>query len=342
MPADPVGKDAERPVVGRGGKRFRGDDHRRIDVRYHAALSGANPNLGRLHRAPERRVDDVGERLVDRDAVAVLDLDQHVERRRRLPLEHRLLRSTAAGLLVGKGHALDAAEQVVEGRVDEQVLERLAVRGRDQLHAALGDGARGRGLELGADLVDDDHLGHVVLDRLDHHRVLQKRSLHLHPARPADARMRDVAVSSDLVRGVDDHDSLAQLVGEQPRALAQHRGLADPRTAEQENALPAHDDVADDLASPGDRAPNPHGQADDPAGPVANRRNAMQRALDSGAVVVAELADVVGHVIEVGRRDRMVRQQHLATGDAGFGLAAQVEHDLQKLPWIGPLVQCSR
>ena len=48
--------------------------------------------------------------------------------------------------------------------------------GADQLDAALGDGAGGLGLQLGPDLVDDDDLGHVVLDRLDHHRVLERRA----------------------------------------------------------------------------------------------------------------------------------------------------------------------
>ena len=56
------------------------------------------------------------------------------------------------------------------------------------------------GLQLGPDLVDDDDFGHVVLDRLDHHRVLLGRGADLHPARVADARVRDVAVAGDLVR----------------------------------------------------------------------------------------------------------------------------------------------
>ena len=71
---------------------------------------------------------------------------------------------------------LDAADQVRQRRVQHQVFERVAVRGGDELHAALGDRARRGRLELGADLVDDDDLGHVVLDRLDHHRVLQRRA----------------------------------------------------------------------------------------------------------------------------------------------------------------------
>ena len=84
-------------------------------------------------------------------------------------------------------------------------------------------------LELGADLVDDDDLGHVVLDRLDHHLVLERRRADLHPARLADGRVRDVAVAGDLVAGVDDDDALAHVVGQDAGGLAQHRRLADAR-----------------------------------------------------------------------------------------------------------------
>jgi hypothetical protein len=79
-----------------------------------------------------------------------------------------------------------------------------------------------------SDLVDDDDLGHVVLDRLDHHLVLERRRADLHPARLADRRVRDVAVAGDLVAGVDDHHALAHVVGQDAGGLAEHRGLADP------------------------------------------------------------------------------------------------------------------
>ena len=47
--------------------------------------------------------------------------------------------------------------------------------------------------------LDHDHLGHVVLHRLDHHLVLQGRPGHLHAARPADGGMGDVAIAGDLM-----------------------------------------------------------------------------------------------------------------------------------------------
>jgi hypothetical protein len=106
---------------------------------------------------------------VDREAVAILDLDGDVEGGRGLALQHGFLRAPPLGFLIGERHALDAADEVVERWVHHQVLDGVAVRGADQLDAALGDGARGQRLLLGRDLVDDDDFGHVVLHRFDHH-----------------------------------------------------------------------------------------------------------------------------------------------------------------------------
>jgi hypothetical protein len=190
------------------------------------------------------------------------------------------------------------------------------VRGRDELHASLGDGAGCGGLLLGPDLVDDDDLRHVVLDRLDHHRVLQRRRRDLHPAGATDARMGNVAVACDLVRGVDDHDALSHLVGEDARDLAEQRGLADAGTAKQQDAATGFDDIPDDLHRPVDRAADAEGEPDDFAGTVAERRDAVQRPLDSRAVVAAELPDVADDVGEVLRRDLALRERLLAPGEA--------------------------
>ena len=139
-----------------------------------------------------------------------------------------------------------------------------------ELDAALGDRSRRGSLELSPDLVDDDDLGHVVLDGLDHHGVLLGRSADLHPPRLADAGMRDVAVAGDLVRRVDDHDPLAEVVGEDAGDLAKHRRLTDARPAEDEDRLPRLGDVADDVDRPEHRATDAARQPDDLAGAVAD------------------------------------------------------------------------
>ena len=93
----------------------------------------AHPDLGWLVLAAEGLVDGLGDRHVDRHAVALLDLHEDVEGGRRLALEHGLLGPAAARLLVGEGDRLDAAEQVVEGGVDQQVVEGHDDQGDGQL-----------------------------------------------------------------------------------------------------------------------------------------------------------------------------------------------------------------
>ena len=166
-------------------------------------------------------------------------------------------------------------------RVEHQVVEVVAVGRADQLDAALGDRPGRLGLELGPDLVDDDDLGHVVLDRLDHHLVLERRRPDLHPAGLADRRMGDVAVAGDLVRGVDDDDALAEVVGEDAGRLAEHRRLADARPAHDQDRLPALDEVVDDVDRAVDGPPDPAGQPDDLAAPVADRADPVERPLDA-------------------------------------------------------------
>ena len=123
---------------------------------------------------------------------------------------------------------------------------------------------------------------------------------HLHAPRAADARVRDVAVAGDLVGGVHDDDPLVEVVRQHARRLAQHRRLADARPAHDEHRLArTRRGRSIDLDGAEDRAPDAAGEADDLAAPVADGRDAVQRALDAGAVVLAERADVVDDVLDV-------------------------------------------
>jgi len=267
---------------------------------------------------------------MDGQTITVMNLDEYVEGGRRLAFEYGLLSSATARLLVGEGDGLDAAQQIVQGGVDQQVLEGIAMRGGHQLHPALGDGSGRRRLQLGADLVDDDHLGHVVLDGLDHHGMLQRRSANLHPPRAADPGMRDVTITADLVRGVDDDHPLLHLIGQHAGALAQHRRLADARAPQQQDALPADDHVLDDVDRAGDGPADPAGDAHDLAAAIADHRDAVERALDASPVVVTERSDPARDELEVFRGDRRLVEDHLVVGKAGLGLAAQVEHHFQQ------------
>ena len=110
-----------------------------------------------------------------------------------LRFEHGLTRAAAARFFVRKCDRVDAAHEVRKRRIHQQIFERLAVRGADELHAALGDRASGHRFLFRADLVDDDDLRHVILDGFDHHVVLLGDARDLHAACVPDAGVRDIA-----------------------------------------------------------------------------------------------------------------------------------------------------
>ena len=151
--------------------------------------------------------------------------------------------------------------------------------------------------------------------------------------------MRDVAVAGDLVRGVDDDHALVHLVGEHARDLAQHRRLADAGAAEQQHALPALHDVLDRRDRAEDGAADAAGEADDAPAAVADAGDAVQRALDAGAVVLAELADARDDVVDVALRDLALAEHDLAAGEAGLRQAAEVHDDLEQLVLVGAVAQ---
>ena len=216
-----------------------------------------------LHLAAQQQVIDRARHVRVHDhVVPILDLHDHVEGGRGLALEHRFLGAPPPRLFVAQRHGLDAADEVTQRGVLHQIIERVAVRGADELHAALGDRARRQGLELRADLVDHDHLGHVVLDRLDHHGVLAQWRADLHAPGAPDARVRDIAVPGDLIGRIDHDDALVQVVGEHAGHLAQERGLADAGLAEQQNALARLHDIADNRDRAEDGPSDTAGQPD--------------------------------------------------------------------------------
>src|SRR5437762_12111660 len=99
--------------------------------------------------------------------------------------------------------------------------------------------------------------------------------------------MRNVAVASDLVRGVDDDDALPHLVREHARDLAKERGLADARTAEEQDAPSGFDDVAYDLHRPVTRPPDAQRETYDLARAVAKRAHAVEGTFGLGAGIGA-------------------------------------------------------
>ncbi len=199
----------------------------------------------------------------------------------------------------------------------------------DQLHAPLGDGAGGGGLQLPADLVDHDHFGVVVFDSFDHHFVLQHGLAHLHAACFAHGRVRNVAVAADLVGCVHDDDALG--LRQDARRLAQQGGLAHSRPPQDQHGLAGLDDVLDDVHRAVHGAAHAQRQTHNVGAPVADGGDAVQRALDAGAVVGVELARAVVHVVDLGPRHLDLAQSDLAVHKARRRHAPQVQDDLQQV-----------
>src|SRR5690606_6446283 len=104
-----------------------------------------------------------------------------------------------------------------------------------------------------------------------------------------DRRVRNVAITRDLVAGIDDHDAAQQVVGQHAGKLAKHGRLSHARAAEQEDAFARLNEVLDDADRAVHGATDAAGEAYDVTGPVAYRGDAVKGALDTGTVVIAEL-----------------------------------------------------
>jgi hypothetical protein len=245
------------------------------------------------------RINGAGRIVVNHDLVAVHDFHDRIECRRPFAFAYGLLGPAQSRLLVAQGDGLNAADQVRQRRVRNEVFEAVSMGGRDELHAALCDGPRGRGLVFSADLVDDDHLGHVVFDRLDHHGVLAIGVWHLHSAGGADRRVRYIAIAGDLVGGIDHDDALCEIVRKDAGRFAQTRCLPDARRAEEQNTHAALEQVAYGFNGAEHCAPDAQRKSHHAPLPIANGRHAVQRAGNAGAVVGVELTDSRNDEIEI-------------------------------------------
>ncbi len=142
--------------------------------------------------------------------------------------------------------------------------------------------------------------------------------------------MRDVAVPGDLVRRVDDHDALRQVIGEDARDLAQHRRLANTGSSEKKDAPARLDDVPDDLDRPVDGAADPERDANDLPRAIPQRADAVEGPLDTRAVVATELPDVRDDIREILGGHLALRQQVLTAHEARFRETTEIHHDLEE------------
>ncbi len=103
--------------------------------------------------------------------------------------------------------------------------------------------------------------------------------------------------------------------------------LPTPGRPEQTDRLAAAQHVEQDVDRSVDGPADAAGEADDLAGAVANRADAVQRLLDAGAVVGAERRDARADVRDVFVAYRRVGEILEVALEARFGRAPEVEHD---------------
>jgi len=139
--------------------------------------------------------------------------------------------------------------------------------------------------------------------------------------------MRHVTIAADLVGGIDDDDAL--FLRQDAGDFAQHGRLADARRPQHEQALPARDQVLDDVDGAVNGTPDAACQPDDLVATVADGADTMQRALHAGAVVGIEFANPAFHLVEVFAGDFLIGEDNFAIDIAGGGQTAQVEYHFQ-------------
>jgi hypothetical protein len=225
---------------------------------------------------------------------------------------------------------LDAADEVGERWVHHEVLKGHTVGSANELDATFGDRSRGGRFEFGANFVNHDDFGHVVFDCFNHDCVLHRGRGHLHAARAADRGMRDIAVAADLIRGVNDNDTLVRVIGEDASDFTQHSGLANAWPAEEQRALAAHNEILDHADRSVDSTPDPACEPDNLSAPVPDAGDAMERAFDSRAVIEPEFADVFDHELEVRFADFFMAEYNFAARVPCFGEAAEIHDDFQQ------------
>src|SRR2546423_831838 len=126
----------------------------------------------------------------------------------------------------------------------------------------------------------------MVLNRLDHHCMLQRGISHLHAPSMPYSLMRNITVTGNLVRSIDDHDALS-IVAQDAGAFTKHRRLPDTRASKQTNRLSTTHHIEDNIDRSVYRTAHTARQANDFPRAIANRRDAVQGFLDTCSIVGA-------------------------------------------------------
>src|SRR5581483_8620327 len=98
----------------------------------------------------------------------------------------------------------------------------------------------------------------------------------------------------------------------------------DARLAEQQRAPARLHQILDHRDRAVDGAADAADEADRPPGAVADDGDAVQGALDAGAVVAADGADARQHILDLVMADARAAERDLAAGEARLRFAAEI------------------
>src|SRR5262245_7237709 len=166
----------------------------------------------------------------------------------------------------------------------------------------------------------------MILDCFYHYGVLELGLGDLHAPGPADPGVRNVPVAGDLVGGIDDYDSLLQIIRQNPGRFAQQRGLAHARPSHQENALAGFHKVPNYVDGSINGAPYSASETDNLANSITHCGDSMKGPLASGSIVPGETADSRGNVLDVFAGNQRMSQINGSARIACFGLPSQVQN----------------
>src|SRR5438552_17765036 len=160
--------------------------------------------------------------------------------------------------------------------------------------------------------------------------MLFSRTRHLHTTSTSNARMRNIAISSYLIRGIHDHHTFIGFVREDASYFAQQGGFSHTWATKNQDGLALFDNITDQGNTAKHRSPNTACQANDFPFAVTHCTDTVQSAFNACAVVVAKLADTFDHIFEVGVGYGLGAKDHLSLGEAALGITPEVQYDLQQ------------
>jgi len=141
--------------------------------------------------------------------------------------------------------------------------------------------------------------------------------------------VRHVAVAANFVGGINNDHPLFLCQG--AGGFAQHGGFANARLPQNEQRFARFNQVVQNVDGAVHGASHPAGEAHNVPAPVSDGRNAVQGALEPGAVVGVKFANVFHHKIQFFARHFTPAQFFFTVHKTGSWNATQVKDNFQQV-----------